>query len=60
MKQSHLLGRVRTALVEVLNGYLDAAELREGIDDYVVASALDQKAGLYGALVLAERAMTGR
>lgn len=57
MRQPHLLSRVRRALIEVLNGYLELPELGEGIDQYVVASTLDQKAGLYGALVLAERAL---
>ncbi|HVC34578.1 MAG TPA: ROK family protein [Chloroflexota bacterium] len=56
MKQAHLLPRVRRALVEVLNGYIELPELRDGVDEYVVLSELDQKAGLYGALVLAERA----
>lgn len=56
MRQAHLLPRVRRALVEVLNGYIDLPELKDRIDEYVVLSKLDQKAGLYGALVLAERA----
>lgn len=55
-RQQHVIPRIRRHLVDILNGYLDVPEILEGIDDYVVASALDQKAGLYGALVLAERA----
>ena len=57
MRQAHLLPRVRRALVEVLNGYIDLPELKDRVEEYVVLSSLDQKAGLYGALVLAERAL---
>jgi len=57
MHQRHLLPKIRRDLVEVLNGYVDMPELREGIDSYVVPAELGQKAGLYGALVLAERAL---
>jgi fructokinase len=56
MHQTHLLPRVRRKLQEVLNDYVGAPELAERIDSYVVPSPLGQKAGLYGALVLAERA----
>lgn len=57
MRQSHLLPRVRRALVETVNGYLPVRAFTKDIDSYVVESTLDQKAGLYGALVLAERAL---
>jgi fructokinase len=57
MHQRHLLPKIRRDLVEVLNGYVDMPELREGIGSYVVPAELGQKAGLYGALVLAERAL---
>ncbi len=57
MRQARLLPLVRRALREILNDYVRAPEIQEKIDDYVVLSTLDQKAGLYGALVLAERAL---
>jgi len=57
MHQTHLLDRVRRELVRILNGYIQVPALGEGIADYVVPSLLDQKAGLYGALVIAERAL---
>lgn len=57
MKQAHLLPRVRNAFIDVLHGYLDVPEIVEHVDDYLVLSSLDQRAGLYGALVLAERAL---
>jgi fructokinase len=56
MRQATLLPRIRRMLAEVLNGYLEVPELGERIDEYLVPSALGQKAGLYGAIVLAERA----
>jgi fructokinase len=59
MHQRHLLPRIRRALIEILNGYVVAPELGERIDAYVVPSPLGQKAGLFGALVLAERALAG-
>ena len=58
MRQAHLLPRIRRCLVEVLNGYIHLPQLEGGVDEYVVASTLDQKAGLFGALVLAERAQS--
>jgi fructokinase len=57
MHQTHLLPRIRRALMDILNDYVAAPELGPGIDSYVVLSPLGQKAGLYGALVLAERAL---
>jgi fructokinase len=57
MRQKFLLPRIRQALIEVSNKYVDVPELAEKIDQYVVPSALGQEAGLYGALVLAERAL---
>jgi fructokinase len=57
MRQAHLLPKVRRALQEVLNDYVHVPELIDGIDEYVVPAALGQEAGLYGALVLAERAL---
>lgn len=57
MHQKHLLPRVRVELARILNGYLRVPELEDRIDAYVVPSGLGQRAGLFGALVLAERAV---
>ncbi len=59
MHQTHLLPKIRRGLAAVLNGYVNSPEIVERIDSYVVPSELGQKAGLYGALVLAERALAG-
>jgi fructokinase len=51
-----LLALVRERLPDVLAGYLDAPQLREGIDDYLVPPALGPRAGVLGALALARTA----
>ena len=51
-----MLGSVRRAVTEVLNGYLGAPELAAGIGDYIVAPALGDDAGVLGAILLAEQA----
>jgi fructokinase len=54
MQQSHLFPMVRHELLGLLNGYINALALLEGIDQYVVPPALGNRAGVLGALVLAE------
>lgn len=50
MRQPGLLPLVRQALLETVSGYLPIPTFAREIDSFVVASLLDQKAGLYGAL----------
>ena len=57
MRQPQLLSRIQHALLQTVNGYLPIPAFARDIESYVVPSRLDQKAGLYGALVLAERAL---
>ena len=57
MDQPQLLARVRRELQRLLHGYIQAPELLDDIDAYVVAPALGRRAGAIGALVLAERAV---
>jgi fructokinase len=52
-----LLPRMRTLLVESLNGYLDLERLTGGIDGYVVAPGLGSLAGPLGALAVAADAI---
>ncbi len=47
---------VRARLSEVLGGYVDAPELGDGIDDYLVAPALGKRSGVLGAIELAREA----
>jgi fructokinase len=53
MKAPSLLPLVRSRVTELAAGYLDAPELGEAIDDYIVAPALGYRAGVIGALELA-------
>jgi fructokinase len=55
MKQAGLLPRVRLRLQELIAGYVDAPELTDAIDGYVVAPALGDRAGVLGAIALAEQ-----
>ena len=59
MRTTHLLPRVRREVVSLLAGYVDAPALRDGIDEYVVAPALGERAGVLGALGLAADAAQG-
>jgi fructokinase len=53
MNQPHLLPRVRVHVRRLLAGYLDAPGLDGGLDEYVVAPALGQRAGVLGSFELA-------
>jgi fructokinase len=57
MRQSVLLPLIRRRMRELLAGYIDAPELSEAIDDFVVAPALGERAGLLGAIELARQAV---
>ncbi len=56
MSQPDLLPRVQREVVELMNGYLDAESVREGIDDYITPPALGPRAGVLGAIALAQTA----
>lgn len=56
MDQLHLLPRVRLLLKALLNGYIQAPEVLDDMDGYVVAPALGSRSGVIGALVLAAQA----
>jgi fructokinase len=59
MESSHLLPRVRAELGRLVNGYIQAPELRDALDRYVVAPALGRRSGVVGALAMAERIAAG-
>jgi fructokinase len=54
MQQVHIFGLIREKLSSLLNGYIQARELTDSIDGYIVAPALGNRSGVLGALVLAE------
>jgi fructokinase len=56
MEQAQLFPLIRTEVQELLNGYISAPEILEGIDHYIVAPRLGAQAGVMGALALAQRA----
>jgi fructokinase len=58
MEQPHLLPRIRLELGRLLNGYIQSPVLAGDLGHYVVAPALGRRAGVLGALSMAERAVT--
>jgi fructokinase len=58
--QPFLLPRLRTALVRSLNGYGAAPAIVEGIEAFVAAPALGDRAGPLGAIALAEDTLSWR
>jgi len=59
MQQQHLFPMVRKQLARLLNGYIRASAVMEDIDQYVVPPQLGNRAGVLGAIGLAERAHRG-
>jgi fructokinase len=56
MKQPVLLPLLRSRVRDLAAGYIAASELADGVDDYIVAPALGDRAGVLGALELARLA----
>jgi fructokinase len=56
MQQQSLFPLIRRELVEILNGYIRSRDLTQKLDQYVVPPKLGNRAGIAGALVLAEQA----
>lgn len=56
MQQPRLFPMIRQELLRLLNGYIEAREITDCADQYVVPAALGGHAGVLGALVLAEEA----
>jgi fructokinase len=57
MRNPSLLPLVRSHVRQLMAGYTDTAQLDAEIDDYLVAPALGHRAGVLGALELAQRAL---
>jgi fructokinase len=53
MSQTHLFPRLRRLVQQLLNGYLRASALIDGVDTYSVPPALGERAGVLGAMALA-------
>jgi fructokinase len=56
MEQRQLFPLVREKVQALLNGYVQSPAILEGIDEYIVPPGLGSKAGVSGAIALAERA----
>jgi len=56
MQQAHLFPMIRRELALLLNGYIQAAELTEENEDFIVPPQLGSRAGVLGALALAQLA----
>ena len=56
MEQAHLFPKVRRQVREILNGYIQARVILEDMDNYIVPPGLGNRAGVLGAVALAQRA----
>jgi fructokinase len=56
MQQTSLFALIRQELTALLGGYLHLAEPQDNLATYVVPPMLEDRAGILGALVLAQRA----
>lgn len=56
MQQAHMLPLVRQKVQALLNGYVKSLYLTEWIDQYIVLPGLARRAGVLGALALAQQA----
>ena len=54
MSQPQLFPLVRAEVRELLNGYVPAPEILEQIDSYIVPPTLGSRAGVLGAIALAQ------
>ena len=55
MRQKQLFPLIRKKVLNILNAYVKVPEILEHIDDYIVPPLLGSKAGVLGALALAEK-----
>ncbi len=59
MQQPHLFPLVRAGVLRQLNGYIQSPAILDAIDEYIVPPALGGRAGVLGAIALAEQASAG-
>ena len=55
--QAHMFPLIRDRTRFLLNGYVEAAEIIERIEDYIIPPSLGHRVGILGSLVLAARAI---
>ena len=54
MQQIHLFQKIRQKTKEYLNGYISAEIILENIDEYIVPPKLGNRAGMLGAIAMAQ------
>jgi fructokinase len=59
MEQAHLFPRLRSEVQRMLNAYIQSPAILDRIDEYIVPPALGNRAGVLGAIALAERVVSG-
>ncbi|HEY8346709.1 MAG TPA: ROK family protein [Symbiobacteriaceae bacterium] len=57
MQQAHLFPLIRRKVQQLLNGYISSPAILEQIDAYIVPPGLGNRAGVLGAIALAEQAL---
>ena len=55
MQQAHLFPMIRAEVQQLLNGYVQSPEIIERIDQYIVPPGRGNRAGVMGAIALAEQ-----
>ncbi len=58
MEQEHLFPRIRAEVARILQGYLKQPEVHEELDAFIAPPGLGPRAGICGALALAQSAAT--
>lgn len=56
MQQAHLFPLIRQEVQQLLNGYVQSPAILEQIDQYIVPPGLGNRAGVLGAITLAQQA----
>lgn len=55
MQQAHLFPLIRAEVIRLLNGYVHSPSILENIDGYIVPPGLGGRAGVLGAIALAQQ-----
>ncbi len=58
MQQAHLFALMREEFARLMNNYIRRPEVTEGLDQYIQPPQLGGRAGVLGALILAEQALS--
>ena len=59
MRQEHVLPRIRTHFLNLLNGYLRSPAITREVESYLVRPGLGERSGVLGALALAREVSGG-